>query len=67
MAQPLTTPAYENVAHILDQDLATLPNPLFTLVNNTGQITTHTMEELREGAYRWAATMAGTVGHRQGD
>ena len=65
MAQPLTTPAYENVAHILDQDLATLPNPLFTLVNNTGQITTHTMEELREGAYRWAATMAGTVG--QGD
>jgi acyl-CoA synthetase (AMP-forming)/AMP-acid ligase II len=58
MSELIQLPPYENVADLLDLDPATLPSPLFTLVDGTGQISTHTMQDLREGARRWAATLA---------
>ena len=62
MAEHLRTLTYENIAELLEQDLASLPNPLFTMVGHTGQISTHSMAELRDGAYSWAAAMANVVG-----
>jgi len=61
MAERLQQPHIDNLAEILDQDQASLPDPLFTLVGHTGQLTTHSMEDLRSGAYRWAATMLPNV------
>jgi len=61
MAELCTLPDFKNISEIVEQDPATLPNPLYTLVSHTGQVTTHTMEELRAGAYRWAATLSETV------
>ena len=61
MAEQVKPLTYDNIAELLEQDPARLPNPLFTLIGHTGQITTHSMAELRDGAHRWAHTMCNAV------
>lgn len=54
-------PEYKNLNEIVLQDGAELPDPLFTVVGNTGQISEHALSDLRDGALAWGATLSSQI------
>jgi acyl-CoA synthetase (AMP-forming)/AMP-acid ligase II len=52
---------YRTLTEICTRGGDDVPSPLFTVVNNRGQVSDHTLEELQERSLRWGALLASRV------